>query len=300
MNTRFAEAKAVAQRAIAAHLDGFVVHFNLYMIGFAEGDDLAMQREIAWYKGKPLESWNLNHQGWGAMSLGKIRKARQFFQDSRTSALQHGLKEYASATASDEAQLEAEVGNRPQARAMAELALHLLPGSAEIQAGAALALARIGDVERAGQLADASGKQFPDDTRLVYIALPAVQAAGELSRNRPAAALEELRRAPRFDFGSSGIVPELIAPYFRGLSYLQLGSPKQGEAEFRKIIDQRGLSPLSLYWTLAHLQLARACAINGDIALSRAAYEDFFKLWKDADPGIPTLKQAKAEYARLQ
>jgi eukaryotic-like serine/threonine-protein kinase len=297
---RFAEAKAVADRAIAAKLDGFIVHFNVYMIAFAESDQAAMQREIDWFKGKPLESWNLNHRAWAAMSLGQIRRGRELFEACRASALQNGIKEYAVATATDQAQIEAELGNFKEARKKVSLALQLMPDSEVARAGSALALARVGDSRRSEILANQLRQQYPLYLLLNKVSLASARAAIKLSRNDPAGAIEELQPSIPYDLGDNGTVPTYITLYLRGVAYLQNNSASEAVSQFQKVIDHPGITPISVYWSLAHLQLARTYAKTRESDKSRAEYREFLTLWKDADPDALVLKQAKAEYAKLQ
>ena len=297
---RYAEAKAIAEKATAAKLDGFIVHFNLYMIAFVESDQAAMQREIDWFKGKPLESWNLNHRAWAAMSLGQVRRGRELFDASRASAMQNEMKEYAVATATDQAQIEAELGNFKETREKVNLALQLMPDSEVAKAGAALALARVGDTRRAEVLIDQLSQQYPLSLLLNKVSLASARAASKLNQNNPAGAIEELQPAIPYDLASNGTVPECITLYLRGVAYLQQGSPSEAAAQFQRLVDHRGVSPASVYWSLAHLQLARAYANVGALDKSRAEYREFLTLWKDADSDIPVLKQAKAEYLKLR
>jgi serine/threonine protein kinase/tetratricopeptide (TPR) repeat protein len=297
---RYAEAKAVADRAVAAKLDGFALHFNIYMAAFAENDQTAMQREIDWFKGKPLESYNLNHRAWAAMSLGQVRQGRALFDASRASAVQNGMKEYAAATANDEAQIEAELGNLKEAREKVNLALQLISNSEDVRVGAALALARVGDKQRAEALINQERQDYPLNLLLNKVSLASVQAAVSLHQNDPASAIQELQPSIPYELGITGTVPEFISLYLRGLAYFQEEHPNEAAAQFQRLIDHRGVAPVSVYWSLAHLQLARSYAKTVDVDKSRAEYRQFLALWKDADPDIPILKQAKSEYAKLQ
>jgi DNA-binding winged helix-turn-helix (wHTH) protein/tetratricopeptide (TPR) repeat protein len=297
---RYAEAQAVAEKAIAAKLDGYIVHFNLYLIAFAEGDQAAMQHEIAWFKGKPQEYLNLNHRAWAAMSLGQVRRGRELFDASRASAMQNELKEYAMATATDQAQIEAEFGNFKEAREKVNLVLQLMPRPKVARAGAAFALARVGDARGAQAMIDQLSQQYPLDVLLNKVSLASARAAISLHQNNPAGAIEELRPSIPYDLASNGDVAECIPLYLRGIAYLQQRSPGEAAAQFQKVIDHRGVSPVSVYWSLAHLQLARAYAKSGDVDRSRTEYREFLTLWKEADPDIPILKQAKAEYAKME
>ena len=297
---RYAEARAVADKAMAAKLDGFTLHFNVYMAAFAENDQTAMQREIDWFKGKPQESYNLNHRAWAAMCLGQVRRGRELFDASRASAIQNEMKEYAAATANDQAQIEADLGNFKQARERVNLALQLIPDSEDVRIGAALALARVGDERGAEALINQVSERYSSNLLLNKVSLASARAAISLHQNDPAGAIQDLQPSIPYDFGNSGTVPEFITLYLRGLAYLQDGHSAEAAAQFQRVIDHRGVAPVSIYWSLAHWQLARAYATTGDVNRSRAEYREFLALWKEADPDIPVLKQAKAEYAKLQ
>ena len=297
---RYAEARTVADKAMAAKLDGFTLHFNIYMAAFAENDQTAIQREINWFKGKPQESYNLNHRAWAAMCLGQVRRGRELFDASRASAIQNEMKEYAAASANDEAQIEADLGNFKQAREKVNLALQLIPDSEDVRIGAALALARVGDERRAETLINRVSERYSSNLLLNKVSLASARAAISLHRNDPAGAIRELQPSIPYDFGNSGTVPEFITLYLRGLAYLQDGHSAEAAAQFQRVIDHRGVAPVSVYWSLAHWQLARTYATTGDVNRSRAEYREFLALWKEADPDIPVLKQAKAEYGKLQ
>ena len=292
---RYAEARAVADKAVAAKLDGFTLHFNIYMAAFAENDQTAMQREIDWFKGKPQESYNLNHRAWAAMSLGQVRRGRELFDASRASALKYEMKGYAAETTIDQAQTEVELGDFKRAREAASLALQLTPDSEGVKASAAFALARVGDRRRAETLIDQASRQSPSDLLLNKLSLPAARAAVSLHNNDPVGAIQELQPAIPYDLAANS---SFITLYLRGLAYLQQGHASEAAAQFQRVIDHRGTEPTSLYWSLAHLQLARTYAKTGDVDKSLAEYRQFLALWKDADPDVSMLKEAKSEYAK--
>ena len=297
---RYAEAKAVADRAVANKLDGYTLHFNLYTAAFVENDQTEMQQQIDWFKGKPLESYNLNHRAWAAMCLGQIRRARELFDASRASAQQNDMKEYAAATANDQAQIEADLGNFTQARAKANLALKLGNDSEDVKVGAAFALARVGDETAAETLIQHVSERDPLNLLLNKVCLASVRAAISLHQNDAAGAIRELQPSIPYDLGSSGTVPDFITMYLRGLAYLQDGSASEAAAQFQRVVDHHGVGPVSAYWPLAHLQLARTYAKALDLDRSRSEYRNFFALWKNSDPDVPILKDARAEYAKLQ
>jgi tetratricopeptide (TPR) repeat protein len=160
-----------------------------------------------------------------------------------------------------------------------------------------VALAMTGDISRAQAIADDLGHRFPDDTLLHQVSIPVVRALIELNRKNPDAAIQSLQAATPYELGAA---QELFPIYIRGLSHLQAKRGAEAAAEFQKIVDLRGIAPVAPAHSLAKLGLGRAYVMTSDTAKARAAYQDFLALWKDADPDIPILKEAKAEYAKLQ
>jgi tetratricopeptide (TPR) repeat protein len=164
----------------------------------------------------------------------------------------------------------------------------------------ALAFARAGDIAQAQTIADKVSQEATLDTLVQNFALPTIRAAMKLDTNDPAGAIEILRPALKYDLGAFRTLDTLYAPYIRGLAYLQAGEGNLAAAEFRKVLDHPGLLGINEIGPLSRLGLARAQKIAGDKAGARNSYEDFLALWKDADPDLPILKQAKAEYAQLK
>jgi len=294
--TRFAEARAICEQAVAEKVDSFWTHQLLYRIAFTEGDEPAMQREFDWSKGKPQESVSIYYQAKAALSLGELRRSRELFERARAIAQQNGLKEQAVAILNGQAQFEADLGNTREARAIADLSLRETPNSARHKAFATLALARAGDVQRAEALLNELNKLPTPGTALNEVVLPSIRAAVDLNRKNPAAAIEELRRAVPYDLGTNS---GGVTLYYRGLAYLELRSGIEAAAQFQKILDNRGVVPTDIYWPLAHLGLARAYAMSGDTDKARAMYRELLALWKNADPDLPILRQAEAEYRKL-
>jgi eukaryotic-like serine/threonine-protein kinase len=294
--TQFAEAKAVCEKAVAEKLDGLIIHNVLYDIAFVDGDGPGMQREIDWLKGKPAESAGMYHQAKAALSLGELSRARELFERAGAVALQNGLKEQAVAINNGRAQFEADLKNSREARTLAERSLRESPDSVRHRAFATLALARAGDVKRAEALVNELDKQPRLGTALSEVVLPSIRAAIDLDRRNPVAAIEELRSAIPYDFGgeSSG-----VTVYYRGLAYLELKSGKEAAAQFQRILDNRGVVIIDIYWPLARLGLARAYAQSGDTEKSLAQYRELLSFWKNADPDLRLLKEANAEYKML-
>jgi len=169
---------------------------------------------------------------------------------------------------------------------------------------AALAFARIGESERAEKLANEIAAHYPLDTLVNVYWLPVIRGAIELNRNNAAKAVEILQAAAPYELASpqawSGLGGPLYPAYLRGLAFLRLSRAGDAAAEFQKLVDHRGFMRTCALRPLAFIALARASTLRGDTAKARSAYEEFFALWKDADPDIPILRRAKAEYARLR
>ena len=294
---RFAEGKAVCEKTIADKRDTTDIHGLLFVVGFAERDQAAMQRQADWAKGKPREGFMLMWQAWAATSLGQIHKAREIFQRAREAVLAEKMNEFASSITLDEAEFQVNLGNVSEARAALALAYRLAPIPQRGQADAAIVMARLGDHARTVEISEKLSKQFPLDTFINYVKLPEVRAAIAMDRKDPARAIEALKVAVPYDLGSP---PDLMTFYYRGLAYLQQQSAKQAAAEFKKILDHQGIAATSPAIPLAQLGLARANALLGDAPASRREYEKLFALWNNADPDLAVLKDARREYARLK
>jgi tetratricopeptide (TPR) repeat protein len=293
---RYEEAKAVHQQQIASGLDDISTHIDLYEIAFIQGDATAMKRHAEWAIGKPMEYWMVFQQGQTAAFSGKLREARELYRRAVDLAQRNKFTEGAAAITAMEAVTEGEFGNPGIARERATAAL-AMPGGVWAQANEAFTLARSGDVGRAQVIADDIGKRFPTDTLINAITLPTIHAAIEIHRGNPAKAIELLRVAAPYELGGAASFGVL---YLRGHAYLRAGSGPEAAAEFQKILDHRGVDATSPLYPLAQLGLARAYALQSEKGRSRQAYQDFFALWKDADPDIPVLQQAKAEYSKLE
>jgi len=298
---QFEEAKAVAEKAVRLKLEPPPIHATLYEVAFIEGDTAGMQRQFEWAVGKPSEDFLLWFEAQGAAFSGKLARARELYRQAVELAQQHNSKERAAASAAEEALMEAEFGNNRQAREGAARALSIAHGRNALQI-AAIALALSGNAPQAQAVIEECNKRFPADTRLNSVSLPTARAALEISRGSPAKAIALLRAASRYDLGQFGLfpIPTYLAISVRGEAYLRAKEGTQAAAEYRKILDHRGVAPTSPLYALAHLGLARAFALSGDTAKSRTAYQDFLALWKDADPDIPIFQQARREYERLK
>jgi eukaryotic-like serine/threonine-protein kinase len=298
---RFEEAKALAKKRLAVAPDFPALHFVVYQVAFAQGDSETMQEQVRWSAGKPLEYFMNRLQAGAAAYSGQLQKSRQLYRQSLELAQRQHLVEPAGLTAAMEALTEAQFGNAGRARERAREAMGMARGiSTYGLAGEALAFS--GDFRQAQAVADELARRFPNDTLVRSLSIPVIQATVEVERGDPRAAIESLRQAAPYDMGSGGPRP-VIAPYspiyVRGLAYLRARQAREASAEFQKIVDHSGVHSVSPLRALAVLGLARAYVLAGDAAAARKSYQDFLALWKDADPDIPILREAKAEYAKL-
>jgi len=288
------EAKAVCQQAVTRKLDPPELHLLLYYIAAFQGDAAAREREVAWARGKPFEPMLLNAQADVAASTGRLEQARELSGRSIDLMLQANLKELAAEHLAWLASAEALLGNPHQARQRAGAAL-AISDSADTVRHAATALALAGDLAQAEKLAAELVTRFPTHTLVNQRDVPTIRAAIEVQRGNPSRAIELLRAATPYEGGLGG---RSWPTYVRGLAYLRSRRGTEAAAEFQKVLDRR-VSVLVLR-PLAELGLARVFALAGDTSKSRQAYQDFFAAWKDADPDIPLLAQARQEYASLR
>ncbi len=298
---RLDDARAVFQQAISRGVDGVVLRSARYDVAFLENDQAAMQEQVAWAFSKPgAEDWLLSAQSDTAAYSGRLAAAHDFSQRAVESAKRNGAAETAALWKMNEALRLAEFGYPDQARSAVGQALSLASES-NVKLMAALVLARAGDSARARSFADALDREFPAHTLIQSYWLPTIRAALDLKQENPTRAIEGLRPSTTYELGSTEIfqLGTMYPVYMRGLAYLKSGQAAQAAAEFQKFFDHRGVIVNFPLAPLAHLQYARAQMQNQRPEEARKAYQEFFTLWKDADPGIPILNQAKAEFAKL-
>jgi eukaryotic-like serine/threonine-protein kinase len=299
---RLDEAKTIAQQAQAHNLDSSQLYLYLYLVNFLQHDAAGMERQAAGLMGKPaIEDQVLYFESDTAAYGGQFAEARELTRRAAESAQRADEKETAADYDAEAAVREAVVGNATLAKPQAQAALALSNGR-DVEAMSAIALALAGDSTQAMRLADDLGKRFPEDTIVQVNYLPMIHAAAALRGNDPGKAIEVLAATAPYELGvtTQNLNFLLYAIYMRGEAYLAMRQGAAAAAEFQKIIDHPGLVVNEPIGALAHLQLGRAYATAGDSAKAKAAYKDFLTLWKDADPEIPILKEAKAEYAKLQ
>jgi serine/threonine protein kinase/tetratricopeptide (TPR) repeat protein len=304
---RLEDAKRVLAEASKRNLESPDLHLYRYHVAFLEGDAVGMQQESSWAMGKPgAEDWQLSDESDTEAYYGRLQKAREFTSQAVESAKRNNTASTAAMWLVNDALREAEVGKIASARKAVADAL-TLSSTPDIELLAALALARSGDRARASALADKLALDLAHSTMVQTYWLPTIRAAIELDRGDGQKAIQLLRAASKRELGEPSQLPShgsMYPVYVRGLAHLQIGDGQQAVGEFQKILDHRLMVSNSTLGALAHLQLGRAYkqtgVANAAHVRALAAYKDFLALWNDADPDIPILKQAKAEYARLQ
>jgi DNA-binding winged helix-turn-helix (wHTH) protein len=297
---RLDEAKAAAQDMQAHKLDSPWLHVQLYALDFLRHDPAGMEREAARLMDTPgWEDWSLSIDSATAAYAGQFAKARELNRRAIAFA-QRTQKERPAGYEAGAALQEILVGNATLARRRAEAALALSTGR-DVEGVSAIALALASDAAQATRLADDLGRRFSEDTAVQFSFLPAIHAALALQKGDAAGAVANLATGARYDFTHTnpGAGYCSFPIYLRGQAFLAQGNAAAAAAEFQRILDHPGVVVNTLTGALAHLQIGRAYALSDETTKARAAYQDFFTLWKNADPDVPILKQAKAEYAKL-
>jgi eukaryotic-like serine/threonine-protein kinase len=294
---RLNEAKSAYQQALAHKVEHPNLHLNMYIVAFLQGDAAEMQRQIAWSLGKPgAEDVLLGIRSDTEAYSGHVTEARELSRRAAHVAERNDQKETAAQWLLNSALRETEIGKPARAREQVASAM-ALASTRDLQTVAALAWARAGDSPRAESTAYDLSNRSPLNTLLNVYWLPTIRAAIEVKRQHPDKAVGILQSVSPCELS---FLNYLYPVYIRGEAYLKAGRGPQAAAEFQKVIDHRSIVGNFVLGALAHLQLGRAKAMSGNSEGALKAYQDFFTLWKDADPDIPILKQAKAEYAKLQ
>jgi len=299
---RIDDAQKAIEQAEKQNLVGDFLHLAIYQLAFLKGDSAEMERQVNWAAGKPgTEDILLSFQSDTEAYSGHLSKGRDFSRRAVDAAVRADSKETAAIWQINAALREAEFGNPATAKQDVAAALALSPGR-DVEMLAALTLARSGETARAKTIVAELEKNYPSHTVLKVYWLPTIKAAVELDTDNAAQSLVFLEAAAPYELGGPPQfqMGTLYPAYIRGQAYLAAHNGAAAAAEFQKFLDHRGIVinfPLS---ALAHLGLARSYALSGDTAKAKTAYNDFLTLWKDADPDIPILKQAKAEYVKLQ
>jgi tetratricopeptide (TPR) repeat protein len=293
---RVEEAKATVEQGFAQKVEKFDLHTDLFVIGFLQGDAEAMRRQVEWARGRPGEELFRWSEAQVAASSGRLKRARELYAQASDLARRGGFKEAAASFALDEAFAEAVFGDARKARARLESLGEVHDRRQWLQVANVWALC--GVPEQAQPLLDEVARRYPTHTFVQAVGLPTVRAAIELVRGDAARAIELLKEPAPYELGQAA-QPFLVV-YLRGQAYLRSKSGPEAAREFQKVLDHRGVDPLSQLYPLSRLGLARALVLAGDAAKGRHAYQDFLALWKDADPDLPVLREARAEYERLK
>ncbi|MGB7592513.1 MAG: tetratricopeptide repeat protein, partial [Terriglobia bacterium] len=311
---RFEEVRQTIREAQARKLDSYIFHMQLYALAFLKPDAADIAEEQKWFVGRPEENLGLALASDTEAYGGHLNKARELTRQSVESAIRADSKESGAIWQENAALREAAFGNAAEAKQSAAEGLKLTPASQAVGVEAALAYALAGDTARAESLARDLNQRFPLDTQMQSLWLPAIRARMTLDRQNPTEALHHLQAAAGpIEFGAIPFVSSvscLYPTYIRGEAYLEAGQGSAAATEFQKILDHSGIVWNCWTGALAHLGVARANALqsktsqgaDADAARVRAlaAYKEFLALWQDADPNIPILREAKAEYTKLQ
>ena len=310
---QFDEPRQIIHEAQTRKLDDVQSRETLYALAFLRADSAAMIEQQQWFAGKPEENFGLSLTSDTEAYAGHLGNARELTKRSVDSAIRADSKETGAIWLENSALREAAFGNLTDAKQAAEEGLKMAPNSQGAESEAALTFAMAGDTARAESLAQDLGKRYPLGTQMQLLWLPAIQAQLALDKKNLALAMNVPQPASPLELGNISFVNNLSClyhVYVRGEAYLAAGQGKEAAVEFQEILDHSGIVWNCWTGALAHLGLARANALqsrtsqgaDADAARVRglAAYKDFLALWKDADADIPILKEAKAEYAKLQ
>ncbi len=296
---RFDEAKTVAEQAVARKVDSFGVHLTFIDLAYIRHDQAAYDHEFARVVGTTDEPFSLFWRAMGEDALGKMKSARESWNKARSEMNQQGLKDFAAGLLAAESIRDCRHGYIAEARQKATEAMTLSTIS-DVKAGAAETFACTGDIAKSKSIMDEVRKESPENQYLQVISASLVQAVQALQRNQPGEAIAALEPVRPFELGNGPHGLQFEGNYIRGQAYLQQHDGVKAAGEFQKILDHQGADATSEQYFLAQLNLARAYTVQGDKAKAKTAYQDFFAMWKDADSDVPVLKDAKAEYAKLQ
>ena len=293
---RYDESRAIAEKAAERVRS---VHFTLFELAFMRADEAAQRHELELAVGQPDEPIMIFLHARGEGALGKMRSARVTYAQSGSSAQRLGYKEFGGVILGLLASDEMRVGNLTEARQKIAEAL-AASQDRDTRQIVMLVLAATGDSARSQKMAEELIREYPSDTLANKVWIPVAKAYTDLQRNQPAEAVAALEVAAPYELGSGPGTSGYAVNYMRGEAYLRLKDGAKAAAEYQKILAHRGTDPLDVGYNLSRLGLGRALALRGNTAAAKTAYQDFFAAWKNADSDLPVLKQAKAEYEKLQ
>jgi eukaryotic-like serine/threonine-protein kinase len=291
---RFDEAKTVLHEALDKKLETDAMHTRLFHIAFVQRDAAGMKQEVDWASGKPIGYLAQNWQAQAAEFSGQLGKANEFADQAVDLAQRNKMNEAAAQVLLQRAVRNATFRDCAHISDLTKTALATSRDLSSLSQ-AANAFGACGQNAQAQPLIDELMKGFPKDTLLNTILLPMIRAQMELARGNAAQAIQLLEPARKYE-----VFGDFWPQYLRAHAYLKMGNGAQAASEFKAILDHRGWYPVSPLYPLAQLGTARAAALSGDNAKARKSYQDFFALWKDADPTIPILIEARADYEKLK
>jgi predicted Zn-dependent protease len=302
---RYGEAESILKQGSERGLETPETLGQRYDLAFLQGHVSEMEQQVALsQRNADTENWLLDHEAFVLAYTGHLREARTTSRRAANLAEQAAHTERAALSETGAAVWEAFSGDALGAKSSAARAISL-SNQREVQYGAAFALALVGDYARSTALANDLEDRFPEDTSVKFSYLPVLRAIVALKQGEPSKAIELLQISAPYDLGTQrssihGLFGALYPIYVRGEAYLAARRGPEAVAEFQKILNHRGIVISDPVGAVARLELARAYVLSGDKRRAGQAYRDFLLLWKDADPDIPILKQANAEYSKLQ
>jgi serine/threonine protein kinase/tetratricopeptide (TPR) repeat protein len=296
---RFDEAKGVAEQAMAEKADGSGIHFVLTDLAYIRGDRAAYEHELEVTKGTSFEPLLLFFNAAWQDSEGKVKAGHDFWQRADQTSMNAGAKDLAADFLALEGYIDTLFGYPADARQKASQAL-ALSNDPDARTLAATVFATIGDVQQSAAIVAAVEREFPENQFLQSLTIPEARATQQLEKNQLSEAISTLEIVRPHELGIGPRGGGVTSIFLRGLIYLKMRDGAKAAAEFQRILDHRGAAGFAPEYPLARLNLGRAYALQGDNPKARTAYQDFFALWKDADPDVPILKTAKAEYEKLK
>jgi len=291
------EAKAILETGLKNNPDHRGIHDALYQVYSALGDNTGTQRQLQWASGKLMAAGTIGVSAAGtAARSGKMHRAQELSNQAVEVLMANNFKDGAANIIATGALLEASVGNFAAARreTAASLALSHTRSNLPLLAGT---LALSGESKVALGLLEDLKRRYPSDSQVNNVVVPTTTALLDSAKGNASTALQSLERTRPYELGC---IWAFFPIYVRGLVYLRNRQGQEAAGEFQRILQHTALGATNSFYPLASLGLARASVVASDTGKARTAYQDFFALWKDADPDIPILKQAKAEYAKLQ
>jgi serine/threonine protein kinase/tetratricopeptide (TPR) repeat protein len=296
---RFDEAKSISDEAVANKLDGIGNHFVLTDLAYMRGDRAAWEHELEQGKGTSDEPFLLFFNANWQAALGKLKASRELWPRARQESISIGAKDFAAALWAFEANNDALFGYPAEARPKALKVLDL-SSDPDARIFSAAVLAAVGDLQKSASIVAGLEHEFPDNHFLQTASIPQVKAFQQFQKNQLSEAITTLESVRPYELGVGPRTAGVAPIFLRGTIYLKMRDGAKAAAEFQRILDHRGAAGFAPEYPLAHLNLARAYVLQADNAKARTAYQDFFAAWKDADPDIPILKAARAEYEKLK